>query len=513
MMEIEADVAVIGAGFGGSLMALILSRIGLRPVLIERGTHPRFAIGESSTPLADLVLETLATRYSLPRLLPLANYGSWQQTYPELACGLKRGFSYFRHQPGRSFAPRDDHENELLVAASAGEADADMHWYRADFDHFLLQEAERAGVPYFDKTQISEITPGTYWTLRGERDQQAVRFKAAFVIDASGEGNLLARRLGIPSGPEGMRTHSRGLYAHFRGVKPWRDMLLARGGRVDEHPFCSDDSALHHVVDEGWMWVLRFNNGITSAGFALDEAAHPLDSSISAAAEWKRLMDRYPSIAEQFADATIVDPGNSLRRTPRMQRRTSQAAGTGWAQLPSTAGFIDPLFSTGNAHTLWGIERLAGILERHWNRPELRDALTAYSADVVSELGLLDQMVHGCYAGFQQFELMAQFSMLYFAAATVAEDRRRCGRHRWGEAFLRAGDPEFRLVVDGTYERLLECLKQGPVAGQGVGVGVVSKENISRFEQHVRENLAPFNIAGLCDKNKHNMYGYQPCGT
>ena len=79
MIELDVDVAVIGAGFGGSLTALLLQRVGLKPALIERGSHPRFALGESSTPLADFVLTQLAERYDLPRIKPLANYGAWQR--------------------------------------------------------------------------------------------------------------------------------------------------------------------------------------------------------------------------------------------------------------------------------------------------------------------------------------------------------------------------------------------------------------------------------------------------
>src|SRR5215469_8146199 len=95
--QLNVDVAVIGGGFGGSLTALLLRRIGRTVAIIERGSHPRFALGESATPLADLVLGDLARRYDLPRIAPLAEYGTWQQSYPELVCGLKRGFSYFHH--------------------------------------------------------------------------------------------------------------------------------------------------------------------------------------------------------------------------------------------------------------------------------------------------------------------------------------------------------------------------------------------------------------------------------
>src|SRR5215813_12716556 len=96
-MNADFDIAIIGSGFGGSLMALIARKLGRSVVLLERGRHPRFAIGESSTPLANLLLEELADRYDLPRLRPLSKWGTWQRTYPHVACGKKRGFSFFVH--------------------------------------------------------------------------------------------------------------------------------------------------------------------------------------------------------------------------------------------------------------------------------------------------------------------------------------------------------------------------------------------------------------------------------
>ena len=55
------QVVVVGSGFAGSLIAMIARRLGYTTALIERGRHPRFAIGESSTPLANLLL-TLADK-------------------------------------------------------------------------------------------------------------------------------------------------------------------------------------------------------------------------------------------------------------------------------------------------------------------------------------------------------------------------------------------------------------------------------------------------------------------
>ncbi len=45
MIREVADVAIVGSGFAGSLMALILERQGRRVVLLEKGCHTRFALG------------------------------------------------------------------------------------------------------------------------------------------------------------------------------------------------------------------------------------------------------------------------------------------------------------------------------------------------------------------------------------------------------------------------------------------------------------------------------------
>lgn len=227
MIRIDIDVAVIGAGFSGSLMAMMLQRIGLRPVLLDRGFHPRFAVGESSTPVANLILEGLAQRYQLPRVSPLANYASWKKTYPEIVCGLKRGFSYFHHEVNRNFEPRPDRGNELLVAASLSDEDADTHWLRSDFDHFLVSEAVSFGIPYFDRTVIDELAPrGNGWELRGQTNchpmetsddandgSESICIQARFLIDASGEGGFLTKQLNIGPHVDGLKTRSAALFA------------------------------------------------------------------------------------------------------------------------------------------------------------------------------------------------------------------------------------------------------------------------------------------------------------
>src|SRR5438552_4639451 len=98
----SCEVAIVGSGFAGSLLGRVLAVLGYDVVLLERGTHPRFAIGESSTPLANLSLERLARTYGLTDCYHLAAHGRWLERYPAVRRGLKRGFTFYRHHPHRA---------------------------------------------------------------------------------------------------------------------------------------------------------------------------------------------------------------------------------------------------------------------------------------------------------------------------------------------------------------------------------------------------------------------------
>jgi FADH2 O2-dependent halogenase len=495
MIREHADVAILGAGFAGSLMALVLQRLGRRPVLLERGTHPRFAIGESSTPLANLALEELSRTYGLDRLFPLTEYGRWQRSYPELACGLKRGFSFFQHQAGRPFETSPDRANELLVAASPADEVGDTHWFREHFDHFLVRETEAAGIPYYDRTEISAIDHTSGWRLRGRRQGQSVDVTAAFVIDATGPAGLLARVLDVDTSPSAVRTNSWSVFSHFAEVDPWESVLVELGGDVADYPYRCDDAALHHVLEDGWVWVLRFNNGLTSSGVAYDGERHPPNPSQAPEAVWAELLGRYPSLARQFARARAVRP---WVRTGRLQRRARRAAGADWALLAHAAYFLDPIFSPGNAHTLLSIERLARILERHWGRPELTSALRGYEAALFREAQFLDWIVHGCYRTFGRFELLSAYSMYYFAGAIHDEERRRGGAAAPGDEFLFSHDPAFRNAVGQCYEAILRLTEAREVPPHAT----------ANLQRRVADDIAPFNSAGLCDPGKKNLYPF-----
>jgi FADH2 O2-dependent halogenase len=352
-MKASFDIAIVGSGFSGSLLAMIARRLGRSVVLLERGGHPRFAIGESSTPLANLLLEELATRYELPRLLPLTKWGTWQKSYPEIACGLKRGFTFLHHRAGQEWTPQPDRSNELMVAASPHDAIADTHWYRSEFDHFLVREAQALGVEYIDRVQLekaSDLKVGM--ELQGRRFDERVNIQAQLILDASGPHGFLHSILDLGASRQNSDSFAhdntkdeaadliapanqptQALYTHFTGVRRWDELFSSSS----KPPYPMDDAAVHHIFEGGWIWVLRFNNGLISAGVAATSAlANELRLQEGALA-WSRLLDRFPSIREQFKHAT---PQLPFMHTPCLSFRSPRAGGSNWALLPSTAGLI-----------------------------------------------------------------------------------------------------------------------------------------------------------------------------
>jgi tetracycline 7-halogenase / FADH2 O2-dependent halogenase len=473
----DFDVAIVGSGFSGSLLAMIARRLGHSVILIERGSHPRFAMGESSTPLANLLLEQIATAYDLPRLRPLCEWGPWQRSYPDLACGLKRGFTFYHHEFDQPWSRRPDRANELLVAASPHDQVADTHWYRADFDEFLVREAQSLGVEYIDETELLSVSQSdNCLRVEGKRDGRTVRISAKFTVDATGPHGFLHRAFNLPASGFPELPAIEGLYTHFEGVRCWDEIMPCFGA-----PYPPDDAAVHHVFPGGWIWVLRFDNAITSAGVAA--VARP-DSGLAEEGGWQNLLRRLPAVQEQFSHARELMPFIHISTLPF---RSGVAVGPNWALMPSAAGFVDPLLSTGFPLTLLGVQRLGRILE-HLDAPE--EHLQEYESKTLHEVDRAARLIAALYRNMERPAAFNALTFLYFAAASFTETVYRLKKPALaGHTFLLGDHPTF-----------------APAFNQCVELALNGAEP-QRIIKHVLTAIAPIDIAGLSDFSRRNSYG------
>jgi FADH2 O2-dependent halogenase len=263
--------------------------------------------------------------------------------------------------------------------------------------------------------------------------------------------------------------------------------------RIDEPPpYPIDDAAVHHVFDGGWIWVLQFNNGVTSAGVAAtDELASQLRFEDGAEA-WRRVVDLVPGLKEQFAGARALRPFVYM---PRMAFRSADVAGERWAMLPSAAGFVDPLLSTGIPLTLLGVSRLAEIIERGWERDWgtqcFSERLQTYAAQTDRELLATARLIGALYANMSNFPVFVALTLLYFAAASFSETARRLGKPHLLESFLLCDDRAFGPVCARLIERSRHQL---------------SEVQSDRLIKDVLNAIEPINVAGLGRRERRNWY-------
>ncbi|MCA1596417.1 MAG: FAD-dependent oxidoreductase [Chloroflexi bacterium] len=519
----DFDLIVVGSGFGGSLLALIAHRIGLRVLLIERGSHPRFAIGESTSPLANLVLEQLCRDYGLDALAPLSKYGRWKSVYPNLGCGLKRGFTFYHHEQGKPFHRRPDRSNELLVAASPADWVADTHWLRSDVDSFFVEQAAAAGVEYIDHTEVQSVElHGETVRLEAIAAGSLRTVRGAFVVDATGPRGVLFRHLSLKESPWPHLAGTSALYSHFADVPRldpeqqglWQDPgtgLAARAapGPVDGGcPYPAECAAVHHVFDGGWIWSLRFDSGQASIGVAARPWLSRKLGLERGAPGWDALLDRFPSLEPLRA----ASPIRRFDAIPAMPFRSAAAACYPWAMLPGAAAFADPFLSTGIPLTLLGIERLSTLLGRAFRRGSLDstvmlDGLKDYERATLTEADATSRYIAGCYSCFGRFELLSSYLMYYFAASSFAEVARRLGKASSGGLFLRADDAQFQRSISESRQWLSQWDDpRGAGDGSHEEGASPSKARIEWFRSHVRNGIEPINVAGLEDPAKRNWY-------
>ena len=143
------DVAIIGSGIGGSTLAAILARHGLR--VIEAGVHPRFAVGESMILETSETLRAMAELYDVPEL---AFYSS-ENFFAQIGTshGVKRHFSYLHHEEGKpqqlrrslqAVIPKEPHGHEL-------------HLFRQDCDAHLTAVAIGYGATVLQNMAVTDI--------------------------------------------------------------------------------------------------------------------------------------------------------------------------------------------------------------------------------------------------------------------------------------------------------------------------------------------------------------------
>ncbi len=325
----DCAVLGVGGGPGGSTMAALLAQQGRRVVLLEKARHPRFHIGESLLPANVELFERLGVREAVDRIgLP-----KW---------GVEFVSPQHRH---RSFVEFGDAWDKRMP----------MAWQvrRSALDELLFRNAAARGAVTVEGCQAHAVVfDADGATVQATLDDGAPRrWRARYVVDASGRDTLLAHQFGDKH--RHPRHNSAAIFGHFRGARRLRGARLE--GNISIFWFA-----------HGWFWFIPLADGTTSVGATcwppyLKSRDKPLK------AFFLDTIALAPALADRLRDAELVD--DRVHATGNFSYSATRACGERWLMLGDAYAFIDPVFSSGVYLAMANAFAGAGLVAATLDRP------------------------------------------------------------------------------------------------------------------------------------------------
>ncbi|MGC3958776.1 MAG: NAD(P)/FAD-dependent oxidoreductase [Verrucomicrobiota bacterium] len=341
-------VAILGGGPTASTLAVLLARAGIRVGLWHKPKAAPLIVGESLVPAIIPMLRKLGVEDEVRKYSMLKPGATFNLT-PDIA------FSFFfenlRGLPRYAYnVPRDKFDATLLEAAQKAGA--------AVFE----ENAEVLRVGNSDRVELSAATlAATGGFFRTPPD---------LVVDATGRVRLVPNLMGISSW-EGRRKDT-ALFAH-----------------VDQAQLDYEGHVHTTRLDRGWSWRIPLP-GRVSLGMVVPSEHLP---QFGATKE-----ERYDNLLRQDSMLKRV-AGNAKRITPVLEYKNYQLVsermvGDNWVLVGDTAGFIDPVFSSGLFLGMNGAFLLADAIIAG-----SRNALDRYATEATHHLKTWHEIVDYWYNG------------------------------------------------------------------------------------------------------------------
>lgn len=304
----DYDVIIIGGGPAGSTAAALLAREGRRVLALERERMPRYHIGESL----------------LPSVLPFLE---------ELGCMAEVEAAGFQRKTGQTFSWGDDRTPWSLDFRRLDVYPSALFVERQDFDHILWNNAARLGAEVREGAAVDDVLtegPRVVGVVARLGDDPPRPLTARYVLDASGQHALLARRFATRRWVKGLRNLA--VWSYWRGA-----------GRL---PPPGDEHIITEAIDDGWIWFIPLRGGVTSVGVVTVDwdRARAGAARADLAGWYERTVRASEAVGPHLTRASRVEDVRAQRDWSYCSTRFH---GPGYCLAGDAACFVDPILSTG----------------------------------------------------------------------------------------------------------------------------------------------------------------------
>lgn len=306
MNDFKTDVLIIGAGPSGAVAAAYLHKQGFTVEVVEKCKFPRFTIGES-------LLPRCMEHFQEVDLLDCLKAKNFQ---------VKKGARFLKEDKSCHFDFKEKYTNGW-----------DWTWQvpRDEFDKTLTDELQKKGVSISFETEVIDIkfeTNGSSTTKAISANGVEKNIHAKYVIDASGPGRVIPKLISEIQPAKGHGNAS--IFTHVKDIKR---------PKGEEGTLITFDV----VNEKSWLWVIPFSNGDTSIGFVGPEVF--IDSfSGNSSEKLQKLLKLSDYYYDRFKNCDFLFEPKQLKdfATPM-----GDLYGNGYVITGNSAGFLDPVFSSG----------------------------------------------------------------------------------------------------------------------------------------------------------------------
>ena len=315
----NVDVAVVGGGPAGAVVAALVARRGRRVVLLERSPAYRWrACGVFSSPASVAILRDVGLGEAVIE-------------------GVARPAPAMRVEtPGGARV-------RLTYGNSGTLEEAAVSFDRSALDPALVELARNAGADVRLGTTVTSVEPGR---LMARDQSEEFAIDATVIVGADGIRSTVARELDVVRPARlGRRV---GLTFHVTDARPDepRDarMILFRDGYVGLAPVPGGRVNVGVVLGASWAARLREDGPERTVDAVLAEIP-PADDDPT---DWRRAVRR-----------------DAIEGAVPLGHRAARRHGPGWLLVGDAAGFLDPFTGEGLHRALVSARLAAEAIDKH----------------------------------------------------------------------------------------------------------------------------------------------------